>query len=63
VLSDEPSYGGLTGMLPDVVHAHGGSVFSGAEAYICGPSQMVRRAAALLSASIPSAQIHYDPQP
>jgi NAD(P)H-flavin reductase/hemoglobin-like flavoprotein len=63
VLSDEPSYGGLTGMLPDVVHAHGESVFSGAEAYISGPSQMVRRATALLSGSIPSAQVHYDPQP
>ncbi len=63
VLSDEPGYGGLTGMLPDVVHEHGGSELSGTEAYLCGPPQMVRRAAALLSSSIPQAQIHYDPQP
>ncbi len=63
VLSDAPGYSGLTGMLPDVVHAHGGSMFSGAEAYVCGPPQMVTRATALLSASIPLAQIHYDPQP
>jgi NAD(P)H-flavin reductase/hemoglobin-like flavoprotein len=63
VLSDEPGYGGLTGMLPDVVHGHGDSVFSAAEAYVCGPPQMVRRATALLSASIPAVQLHYDPQP
>jgi NAD(P)H-flavin reductase/hemoglobin-like flavoprotein len=63
VLSDAAGYGGLTGMLPDVVHGNGDSVFSGAEAYVCGPPQMVRRATALLSASIPAAQLHYDPQP
>jgi NAD(P)H-flavin reductase/hemoglobin-like flavoprotein len=63
VLSDEPGYGGLTGMLPDAVHANAGNMFSGAEAYVCGPPQMVSRATALLAASIPSAQIHYDPQP
>jgi NAD(P)H-flavin reductase/hemoglobin-like flavoprotein len=63
VLSDELGYGGVTGMLPDIVHAHGGGMFAGAEACICGPAQMVRRGTALLSASIPPAQIHYDPQP
>ncbi len=63
VLSDEPGFGGLTGTLPDVVHGHGDSVFSGAEAYVCGPAQMVRRAMALLSASVPASQLHYDPQP
>jgi NAD(P)H-flavin reductase/hemoglobin-like flavoprotein len=63
VLSDDPSYGGLTGMLPDVVHAHGGSVFSSAEAYICGPAAMVSGTAALLAASIPPGQIHHDPLP
>jgi NAD(P)H-flavin reductase/hemoglobin-like flavoprotein len=63
VLSDDPSYSGLKGMLPDVVHAQGSSAFSHAEAYICGPVPMVRRTAALLAASIPAAQIHHDPLP
>jgi NAD(P)H-flavin reductase/hemoglobin-like flavoprotein len=62
VLSDDPGYGGLTGLLPDVVHAHGSGIFAGAEAYICGPAPMVSRAAALLAASIPAGQIHLDPQ-
>jgi NAD(P)H-flavin reductase/hemoglobin-like flavoprotein len=62
VLSDEPGYGGLTGLLPDVVHAHGGGMFSGTEAYVCGPAPMVRQAVSLLAASIPAGQIHYDPQ-
>ena len=65
VLSDEPGYGGLTGMLPDVVSTRGEvstrGLFESSEAYICGPAQMVSRTAALLSASIPAAQIHHDP--
>jgi NAD(P)H-flavin reductase/hemoglobin-like flavoprotein len=63
VLSDQPGYAGLTGLLPDVVHAQAGSPSAAVEAYICGPAQMVRRTTALLSASIPAGQIHYDPQP
>jgi NAD(P)H-flavin reductase/hemoglobin-like flavoprotein len=61
VLSDQPGFAGSTGLLPDVLHAHGISMFSGAEAYICGPAAMVGQAAALLAASIPAAQIHHDP--
>jgi len=60
VLSDQPGYGGLTGMLPDVV-SDKAALFESSEAYICGPAPMVSRAAALLSASIPAAQIHHDP--
>jgi len=60
VLSDEPSYGGLSGMLPDVVSGQV-SLFENCETYICGPAQMVSRTAALLSAGIPAAQIHHDP--
>lgn len=63
VLSEEPGYVGLTGMLPEVVLAHGSDVFSSTEAYICGPAPMVAQAAALLAATIPPDQIHYDPQP
>jgi NAD(P)H-flavin reductase/hemoglobin-like flavoprotein len=60
VLSDEPGYGGLSGMLPDVVSGQV-SLFENCETYICGPAQMVSRTAALLSAGIPAAQIHHDP--
>jgi NAD(P)H-flavin reductase/hemoglobin-like flavoprotein len=61
VLSDEPGYNGLTGLLPDVVGGHG--LFESAEAYISGPPAMVRLTAALLAASIPPGQIHHDPLP
>lgn len=61
VLSDEPGFGGLTGTLPDVMQAHGGSMFRNCEAYICGPPAMVGRTAAVLAASIPPGQIHHDP--
>jgi NAD(P)H-flavin reductase len=61
VLSDEPGFSGLTGLLPDVVGARGLS--EDADAYICGPAAMVRSTAAILAASIPAAQIHHDPLP
>jgi NAD(P)H-flavin reductase/hemoglobin-like flavoprotein len=61
VLSDEPGYSGLTGLLPEVVHAHGSAMFRNCEAYICGPPSMVSRTAALLAGSIPPGQIHHDP--
>jgi NAD(P)H-flavin reductase/hemoglobin-like flavoprotein len=61
VLSDEPDYNGLSGLLPDVVGGHG--LFENSEAYICGPPAMVRLTAALLAASIPAGQIHHDPIP
>ncbi|HEY2076075.1 MAG TPA: globin domain-containing protein [Streptosporangiaceae bacterium] len=59
VLSDEPGYGGLVGTLPDVVGNLG--LFEDAEAYVCGPAAMVTRTTALLAASIPEGQLHYDP--
>jgi NAD(P)H-flavin reductase/hemoglobin-like flavoprotein len=61
VLSDEPGYSGLAGMLPEIVSGHG--LFESTEAYICGPPAMVRMTAALLAASIPPGQIHHDPLP
>jgi NAD(P)H-flavin reductase/hemoglobin-like flavoprotein len=61
VLSDEPCYPGLTGLLPDVVGGHG--LFEGTEAYVCGPPAMVSQTTALLAASIPAGQIHQDPLP
>jgi NAD(P)H-flavin reductase len=59
VLSDEPGYSGLAGMLPDVLGKQG--LFENAEAYICGPAAMVSRTTALLAASIPCSQVHHDP--
>lgn len=61
VLSEQPQYTGLTGMLPEVVKSQG--VASDTEAYICGPPAMVRQAAALLAASLPQSRIHKDPLP
>jgi NAD(P)H-flavin reductase len=58
VLSDEPGYNGLSGMLPDVVGRSG--LFENTEAYICGPAPMVTQTAALLAASIPASQLHHD---
>jgi NAD(P)H-flavin reductase len=61
VLSEEPGYSGLTGMLPQVVSSQG--EFRDAEAYVCGPPAMVQQAVALLGGSIPASQIHFDPLP
>jgi NAD(P)H-flavin reductase/hemoglobin-like flavoprotein len=61
VLSEEPDYRGKTGLLPDVVRAHG--LFENTEAYICGPAAMVRQTAAMLAAEIPASRIHHDPLP
>jgi NAD(P)H-flavin reductase/hemoglobin-like flavoprotein len=61
VLSDEPGYQGLTGLLPDVVSGRG--LFENAEAYVCGPAAMVNQTTALLAASLPPGQIHSDPLP
>jgi NAD(P)H-flavin reductase/hemoglobin-like flavoprotein len=51
----------ISGMLPDVVRAHG--LFENSEAYICGPEAMVRQTTLLLSAHVAAEQIHHDPLP
>ncbi len=61
VLSEQPRFGGLTGMLPEVVRCHG--LFDNAEVYICGPDAMVRQTALLLAADVPADHIHHDPLP
>ncbi len=61
VLSEERSAGGLSGLLPEVVGGSG--LFDNAEAYICGPDEMVRQTALMLSAHVPASQIHHDPLP
>jgi NAD(P)H-flavin reductase/hemoglobin-like flavoprotein len=61
VLSEQPSYAGLTGTLPDAVSARG--PFENTDAYICGPPAMVRQTAAVLADSIPDGHIRHDPIP
>jgi NAD(P)H-flavin reductase len=61
VLSEEQTAGGLAGQLPEVVGSSG--LFDNAEAYICGPDEMVRQTALMLSAHVPGSQIHHDPLP
>jgi NAD(P)H-flavin reductase/hemoglobin-like flavoprotein len=65
VLSDEltgrPGPAWISGMLPDVVRAHG--LFENSEAFICGPEAMVRQTTLLLAAHVPPEQIHHDPLP
>ena len=61
VLSDEPGFSGLTGLLPEVVGGH--SLSENTDAYICGPAAMVSQTAAVLAATIPAAQIHHVPIP
>ncbi|MGH3407691.1 MAG: globin domain-containing protein [Streptosporangiaceae bacterium] len=65
VLSDEqagrPGPARISGLLPDVVRAHG--LFENSEAFICGPEAMVRQTTLLLAAHVPAEQIHHDPLP
>jgi NAD(P)H-flavin reductase len=50
---------GRTGMLPDVVSGNGD--WSGHDAYIAGPTEMVRESAARLAAAgMPPVQIHVE---
>ena len=61
VLSEQPSFAGLTGMLSEVVGEH--KPAEAAEVYVCGPADMVRQTTALLGVRVPPGQIHHDPLP
>jgi NAD(P)H-flavin reductase/hemoglobin-like flavoprotein len=61
VVSDEPWYTGLTGMLPDAAAAHLPPDTS--DIVVSGPPAMVRRAAAVVTAAATGARIHLDPLP
>jgi len=61
VLSEQPGYPGLTGMLPDAVSRR--ELLPNTEAYICGPPAMVRQTAAVLATTIPAGHIRHDPVP
>ncbi|MBV9792517.1 MAG: oxidoreductase [Actinobacteria bacterium] len=59
VVSDDPTFTGETGNLPDVVARHGD--WSGHDAYVAGPTAMVRdTAAALATAGLPTDHIHLE---
>jgi NAD(P)H-flavin reductase/hemoglobin-like flavoprotein len=58
-VSADPRFSGETGSLPDVVARHGD--WSGRDAYVAGPSQLVQDAAARLAAGgMPKEQIHIE---
>jgi NAD(P)H-flavin reductase/hemoglobin-like flavoprotein len=58
-VSAEPRFGGETGSLPDVVARHGD--WSGHEAYLAGPTEMVQETVArLASAGVTQEQIHIE---
>lgn len=59
VLSEEPDFDGLTGLLPEVVRGCG--LFDRDEIYICGPDAMVRSAELLFSGYAAADHIHHDP--
>jgi NAD(P)H-flavin reductase/hemoglobin-like flavoprotein len=58
-VSADPKFSGETGSLPDVVARHGD--WSDRDAYLAGPTEMVREAVArLASAGLPQDQIHIE---
>jgi NAD(P)H-flavin reductase len=58
-VSADPRFSGETGNLPDVVARHGD--WSGCDAYLAGPTQMVQETAArLASAGMAQDQIHVE---
>lgn len=62
VVSDDPAYEGLRGLLPDVVEQF--HSWADHEAYVCGPPAMVDETVRRLrSAGVPLSLIHRDPVP
>jgi NAD(P)H-flavin reductase/hemoglobin-like flavoprotein len=59
VVSAEPGYAGLTGMLPGVVREL--ASLGGQEIYVCGPDVMVRETRRLLARRSAARFIHHDP--
>jgi NAD(P)H-flavin reductase/hemoglobin-like flavoprotein len=59
VLSRQPGWDGLTGLLPAVVRQR--AACTGKEIYVCGPDSMVRETRRLLAHRSPARFIHHDP--
>lgn len=59
VVSDEPNFGGIKGMVPDVAALHANC--EGRDVFISGPDGMVRETVRLLESRVSADRIHYDP--
>ncbi|HEX3922471.1 MAG TPA: globin domain-containing protein [Streptosporangiaceae bacterium] len=59
VVSGQPDFDGITGMVPDAVAQYASC--ENAEIFVCGPDGMVRRTIELLADRVPPGQIRHDP--
>jgi NAD(P)H-flavin reductase len=59
VVSNQPDFDGITGMLPDAAAQF--EICNDAEIFVCGPDGMVRRTLELLSGRVQPGQIRHDP--
>jgi NAD(P)H-flavin reductase/hemoglobin-like flavoprotein len=59
VVSDQPEYDGIKGMLPEIATRH--ASLDDAEILISGPDRMVARTVALLASRVQPGQIRHDP--
>jgi NAD(P)H-flavin reductase/hemoglobin-like flavoprotein len=59
VVSDQPEYDGIKGMLPEIAARH--ASLDDAEVLISGPDRMVARTVALLASRVQPGQIRHDP--
>jgi len=59
VVSHQPDFDGIQGMLPDVVAKYASC--EGREIFISGPDEMVRKTAELLAGRVKAGRIHHDP--
>jgi NAD(P)H-flavin reductase/hemoglobin-like flavoprotein len=59
VVSGEPEYGGLTGLLPEVVAAREG--LADCEIFVSGPPGMITATERVLAGRVPGEQVHHDP--
>jgi NAD(P)H-flavin reductase/hemoglobin-like flavoprotein len=62
-VSDDPGFGGLQGLLPDVLAER--TEWKDRDIFVCGPAGMVTRAEAVLAGlGVPAERMHYDePEP
>lgn len=59
VVSDQPNFGGIKGMVPDVAALHANC--EGRDVFISGPEGMVAETVRLLESRVSADRIHYDP--
>jgi NAD(P)H-flavin reductase/hemoglobin-like flavoprotein len=64
-VSQDPSWEGLAGPLPDVVRQYASAEdpgILGREIFVSGPRRMVREVLRILARRVPGERVHYDPQ-